>query len=77
MNPIYIITILLKNLSHNNSLNLHNNNSPLIYIIMILLIPPHEERALSFIHESFEKEDKHLIITDPLFSQPISHYYKI
>jgi len=30
MNPIYIITILLKNLSHNNSLNLHNNNSPLL-----------------------------------------------
>jgi len=27
MNPIYIITILLKNISHNNSLNLHNNNS--------------------------------------------------
>jgi hypothetical protein len=77
MNPIYILTILLKNLSHNNSLNLHNDDSHLSHnidslLIYIIIIPPlhnddsllhnndslllHEEKALSFIHEIFEKE---------------------
>jgi hypothetical protein len=36
----------LFNLHNNDSHLLHNNDSP----------PPHEEKALSFIHEIFEKE---------------------